>query len=88
MFFGRICDEGRGITFNAVIAVVHVKDGGERCMFERNPGGVDVAKIKLKSPAGFGGQEKAAGSRTRILQDSHRLHTRHAVVHAQQLMKA
>ena len=54
---GRICDEGHSITFNDVMAVVHDKEGGEICRFHRNPGGLYVAKLKLRSPAGFGGQE-------------------------------
>ena len=57
MSVGRICDEGHSITFNAVMAVVHGKDGAELCRFQRNGSGLYVAKLKLRSPAGFGGQE-------------------------------
>ena len=57
MSVGRICDEGHSITFDAVMAVVNAKDGGEICRFHRNPSGLYVAKLKLRSPAGFGGQE-------------------------------
>ena len=57
MSVGRICDEGHSITFDAVMAVVHSKEGSELCRFQRNPGGLYVAKLKLRSPAGFGGQE-------------------------------
>ena len=57
MSVGRICDEGHSITFNAVMAVVHGKDGSELCRFQRNAGGLNVAKLKLRSPAGFPGQE-------------------------------
>ena len=57
MSVGRICDEGHSITFDAVMAVVHAKDGGEVCRFHRNASGLYVAKLKLRSPAGFGGQE-------------------------------
>ena len=57
MSVGRICDEGHTITFDAVMAVVHDKSGGEICTFKREPGGLYVAKLKLRSPAGFGGQE-------------------------------
>ena len=57
MSVGRICDEGRSITFNAVMAVVHGQDGSELCWFTRNAGGLYVAKLNLRSPAVFGGQE-------------------------------
>ena len=57
MSVGRICDEGHSITFDAVMAVVNGKDGSEICRFHRNPNGLYVAKLKLRSPAGFGGQE-------------------------------
>ena len=57
MSVGRICDQGHSITFNAVMAVVHSAEGAELCKFERQPGGLYVAKLKLRSPAGFGGQE-------------------------------
>ena len=57
MSVGRICDEGHNITFDAVMAVVKSKDGGEICRFHRNGSGLYVAKLKLRSPAGFGGQE-------------------------------
>ena len=57
MSVGKICDEGHSITFNAIMAVVHDKEGEEVCRFERAPGGLYVAKLKLRSPARFGGQE-------------------------------
>ena len=57
MSVGRICDEGHSITFDAIMAVVHAKDGSEVCRFQRNGSGLYVAKLKLRSPAGFGGQE-------------------------------
>ena len=57
MSVGRICDEGHTITFDNVCAVVHSKDGDELCKFHRTPGGLYVAKMKLRSPAGFGGPE-------------------------------
>ena len=57
MSVGRICDEGHNITFDAVMAVVKSKEGDEICKFHRNSSGLYVAKLKLKSPAGFGGQE-------------------------------
>ena len=56
MSAGKICDKGHEITFNQVMAVVRNKDGDELCRFHRAPGGLYVAKLKLRSPAGFGGQ--------------------------------
>jgi len=53
MSVGRICDEGHEVTFNAVVAVVRDKGGSEICRFERQPGGLYVAKMKLKNPMGF-----------------------------------
>ena len=57
MSVGKICDEGHSITFNAIMAVVHDKEGEEICRFNRVPGGLYVAKLKLRSPVGLGGQE-------------------------------
>jgi hypothetical protein len=57
MSVGRICDEGHTVTFSSVMAVVKSKDGDELCRFHRKDGGLYVAKLKLRSPAGFGGQE-------------------------------
>ena len=57
MSVGRMCDEEHSITFAAVMAVVHGKDGSEVWRFQRNGSGLYVAKPKLRSPAGFGGQE-------------------------------
>ena len=55
---GKICDEGRNITFDNISAVVRSKYGQELCRFHREPsGGLYVAKLRLKSPAGFGRQE-------------------------------
>ena len=53
MSVGRICDEGHEVAFNAIMAVVKDKKGSEICRFERQPGGVYVAKMKLKNPMGF-----------------------------------
>ena len=53
MSVGRICDEGHEVTFNAVMAVVKDQKGTEICRFERQPGGLYVAKMKLKNPMGF-----------------------------------
>ena len=57
MSVGKICDEGHSVTFTSVMAVVHGSDGAELCRFVRNTSGLYVAKLKLRSPAGFGGQE-------------------------------
>ena len=57
MSVGRICDEGHSVTFNSVMAIVNGADGSELCRFVRNNSGLYVAKLKLRSPAGFGGQE-------------------------------
>ena len=58
MSVGRICDEGHNITFDNICAVVRDKEGQELCRFRRETsGGLYVAKLKLKSPAGFGRPE-------------------------------
>jgi hypothetical protein len=57
MSVGKICDEGHSVTFDAIMAIVRSKDGEELCRFHRKDGGLYVAKLTLKSPAGFGRQE-------------------------------
>ena len=58
MSVGKICDEGHSVTFDNVCAVVRSKEGQELCRFHREPsGGLYVAKLRLKSPAGFGRPE-------------------------------
>ena len=57
MSVGRICDQGHNITFDSVMAVVRDSDGTELARFSRQNGGLYVAKLKLRSPAGFGRQE-------------------------------
>ena len=52
MSVGKICDEGHNITFDTVQAVVRDKGGAELCKFHRAPGGLYVAKMKLRNPAG------------------------------------
>ena len=52
MSVGKICDEGHTVTFSDVMAVVHSKDGAELARFQRNNGGLYVAKLKLRSPVG------------------------------------
>jgi hypothetical protein len=56
MSVGKICDKGHSITFSAIMAIVHDADGNELCKFQRQPGGLYVAKLKLRNPAGFGGR--------------------------------
>ena len=57
MSVGKICDEGHTVTFSDVMAVVNGKDGSELARLHRSNGGLYVAKLKLRSPAGFGRQE-------------------------------
>ena len=57
MSVGRICDEGHEITFNNICAFVRTKEGEELCKFTREPGGLYVARFKLRSPAVFARQE-------------------------------
>jgi hypothetical protein len=57
MSVGKICDEGHTVTFDAVMAVVRSADGEELCRFKRKDGGLYVANLKLRNPAGFGRQE-------------------------------
>ena len=57
MSVGRICDEGHSVTFNNVCAVVNDPSGAEICRFHRSPGGLYVAKLKLRSPSSFGRRE-------------------------------
>ena len=54
----NICDEGHNVTFDNVSAIMRTKDGEELFRFHREPsGGLYVAKLKLRSPAGFGRPE-------------------------------
>ena len=53
MSAGKICDEGRKITFDAVQAIVRDKGGSELCKFHRTSGGLYIAKMRLRNPAGF-----------------------------------
>jgi hypothetical protein len=57
MSVGKICDEGHNITFDATKAIVREENGNEICRFERSHGGLYVAKMKLRNPAGFGRPE-------------------------------
>ena len=53
MSVGKMCDAGHTVTFNDVMAVVYAKDGSELARFHRTNGGLYVAKLKLRNPAGF-----------------------------------
>ena len=57
MSVGRFCEHGHSITFNSIMAVVSAADGSELCRFERQSGGLYVAKLKLRNPMGLGGPE-------------------------------
>ena len=50
MSVGKICDEAHNITFDAVQAIVRDKGGSKLCKFHRTPGGLYVAKMKLRNP--------------------------------------
>ena len=53
MSVGRICDEGHGVTLNAIMSVVRDSGSAEICRFTRQPGVLYVATMKLRSPMGF-----------------------------------
>ena len=57
MSVGKICDNGMKVEFNDKQAVVRDRDGAQVCVFERQPGGLYLAKFRLKSPgSGFARQ--------------------------------
>ena len=56
MSVGKICDNNNTVIFNKTRATVLGEDGVEICVFERQPGGLYTAKLRLTSP--FGRQEK------------------------------
>ena len=51
MSVGKICDEGFDVSFNKTHASILDRTGKEICKFERQPGGLYVAKLKLKAPS-------------------------------------
>ena len=57
MSVGKICDEGMEVKFTKNEAQVVDKAGRTVCKFYRQPGGLYVAKLKLRAPAGFGRPE-------------------------------
>ena len=56
MSVGKLCDEGLTVVFSKTEALVKDKNGREVCKFERQAGGLYVAKLKLRAP-GFHRQE-------------------------------
>ena len=51
MSVGRICDNDNEVTFSKTKAVVRDKDGQDVCTFQRQPGGLYTARLKLKAPS-------------------------------------
>jgi len=51
MSVGRICDHGMKVAFDAQRAVVTDDKVSELCVFERKPGGLYIAKFRLKAPS-------------------------------------
>ena len=52
MSVGRICDNENSVTFDKEKAVVTGSDGVVLAVFNRQPGGLYTAKLKLTSPFG------------------------------------
>ena len=50
MSVGKICDNGMKIEFDDKQAVIRDRDGVQVCIFERQPGGLYLAKFRLKAP--------------------------------------
>ena len=53
MSVGKICDEGHKVEFDKEKAVIKHQDGSLLATFLRQPGGLYVAKMKLRNPLGF-----------------------------------
>ena len=51
MSVGKLCDAGMEVTLRKTQADVVAPGGAVVCTFERQPGGLYVAKLKLKRPA-------------------------------------
>ena len=58
MSVGRICDEGHEVLFNNISAVVRDSGVTAICRFTRQPGGLYVAKMKLRSPMVLSGRNE------------------------------
>ena len=54
MSVGKICHEGPTVVFQKSGATVFDADKNAVCLFERELGGLYVAKLKLKAPGGAG----------------------------------
>ena len=54
MSVGKLCDNGLDIVFKKDKAIVRAPDGATVCTFERQEGGLYVAKLRLKSQTPFG----------------------------------
>ena len=50
MSVGRLCDAGMEVKFSKGTASVIAPDGSVACVFERQGGGLYLAKLKLKRP--------------------------------------
>ena len=53
MSVGKLCDNGFDVIFKKTTAIVRAPDGATVCTFERQEGGLYVAKLRLKSPSPF-----------------------------------
>ena len=51
MSVGKICDEDLTVVFQKRAATIFDKEKNVVCIFERSPGGLYVAKLRLKAPA-------------------------------------
>ena len=54
MSVGKICDAGMRVVFSDAVAIVEDSNKQEVCRFERDNGGLYVAKLRLKRPDHFG----------------------------------
>ena len=50
MSVGKMCDEGKTVSFDKDMASVKNKEGKEVCVFHRQAGGLYVAKLMLRAP--------------------------------------
>ena len=53
MTVGKICEEEHHITFDAVQAIVRDRGGTELCKLHGTPGGLYIAKMKLRNHVGL-----------------------------------
>ena len=52
---GTICDEGHNVTSDAMMALAKDTHRTEICRYQRQQGGLYVAKMKLRHPMGSAG---------------------------------